>query len=262
MPAALSVLSGLLILSLLLAAGIGALAISPGKILAILGAQLGLELPWNFAPREEAVLLAVRMPRIVVGILAGSALAAAGAALQGLFRNPLADPGLIGVSTGAALAAVSVIVLAGSLPWLTALAPKAHLLPFAAFAGGAGATVLVYRIATRGGRTDAPTMLLAGVALNAVTAAGIGALVFASTDQELRDLNFWLLGGLGGVTWDTLLPAVPLILSGVLLLPLFGRYLNAILLGEAEAGFLGFDVERSKRWVVTLAAMAAGASSA
>jgi len=250
------------IAAFLLAVGYGAVAIPPGEILGILGARLGLIADTDATRAQETVLLAIRLPRAVLGLLVGAGLAVAGAALQGLFRNPLADPGLIGVSNGAALAAAVTIVLGGAgvlgLPaWLVA-----HLLPVSAFAGGVAATWLVYLIASREGGTDVAVMLLAGVALNAIVGAAIGLLIFLSDDQELRDLNFWLLGSLGGATWDRLAVAAPLILLPSLLLIAQGRRLNALLLGEVEAGHLGVAVERTKRAIVLLAAMAVGASVA
>jgi iron complex transport system permease protein len=251
-----------LLAAFLLAVGYGALAIAPGPALAILAAPLGIDLPWDFTRQEQAVLLAIRLPRAVAGILVGGALAAAGAALQGLFRNPLADPALIGVSNGAALAAVTTIVFA---PVLAAALPAfatAALLPLAAFGGGLVATFAVYRIASRDGRTDVATMLLAGVAVNALAAAGIGFMVFLSDEQQLRDLNYWLLGSLGGVTWDSLAFAGLPMLLGAAALPLFARHLNALLLGESEAVHLGFNVERSKRIIVVLAALATGTAVA
>lgn len=251
-----------LVLAFLLAVGHGALAIAPGQAVAILVAQLGLELPWSFGRQEEAVLLAIRLPRALAGMLIGAALAVSGAALQGLFRNPLADPALIGVSNGAALAAVIVIVLGGSLVPLLPFLPGGLLLPLAAFLGGLAATSIVYRIASRDGRTDVATMLLAGVAVNAIAGAGIGLMVFLSDDQQLRDLNYWLLGSLGGVTWHSLGLAAPFILLGALALPLFARHLNALLLGESEATHLGFHVERTKRALVVLAALATGTAVA
>ncbi|MBK1670135.1 heme ABC transporter permease [Rhodovibrio sodomensis] len=246
----------------LLAVGHGAVQIAPGEVAAILGEQLGLIANADVTRAQETVLLAIRLPRAVLGLLVGAGLAVAGAALQGLFRNPLADPGLIGVSNGAALAAAATIVLGGAgvlgLPaWLVP-----HLLPISAFAGGVAATWLVYLIASREGTTDVAVMLLAGVALNAIVAAGIGLLIFLSNDQELRDLNFWLLGSLGGATWDRLAVSAPLILAPTLLLIAQGRRLNALLLGEVEAGHLGVAVERTKRTIVLLAAMAVGAAVA
>src|SRR3546814_8217258 len=121
---------------------------------------------------------------------------------------------------------------------------------------------MVYRIASRDGRTDVATLLLAGVALNAMAAAGIGFMVFHSDDQQLRDLNYWLLGSLGGVTWGSMALAAPLILVGTVLLPLFARHLNALLLGESAAVHLGFPVARSKRAIVVLAALATGTAVA
>jgi len=252
----------LLALSLFLAVGVGAMAISPGEVAAILGDRLGLALPLAYESAQEAVLLAIRLPRAILGLLAGASLAAAGAALQGLFRNPLADPGLIGVSTGAALAAALAIVVGGAAAPLLPDGTIRFLVPLAAFAGGLAATFIVYRIARRGGRTDVATMLLAGVALNAIAGAGIGLLIFASTDQELRDLNFWLLGSLAGVTWQRLAIAGPLMLLPLMLFSAASRPLNALLMGEREAGHLGYPVDTVKRRLITLAALSVGAAVA
>ncbi len=252
----------LLVLAFLLAVGWGAVAIAPGQLVAILAAQLGLELPWEFTRQQEAVLLAIRLPRACAGVLIGAGLAISGAALQGLFRNPLADPALIGVSMGAALGAVMMIVLGGGLTTLLAFLPLTLWLPLAAFAGGVATTFLVYRIASRDGRTDVATMLLAGVAMNAMTGAGIGFMIFLSDDQQLRDLNYWMLGSLGGITWTGLAPGAPFIVIAGLALLAFARPLNALLLGESEAGHLGFHVERAKRFIIVLAALATGAAVA
>lgn len=254
--------AALFAVAFVLSSGIGAVAISPGQILTLLLQPMGLDLPWEVTRREETVFYAIRLPRACLGAITGAALAAAGASLQGLFRNPLADPALIGVSTGAALAAAMVIVLGAGLT-ATILSPvQTVLLPLAAFGGGLLTTLIVYKIANRDGHTDVATMLLAGVALNAVTAAGIGMLVFLSDDQQLRDLNFWLLGSLGGVTWARLLPTAPFIIAAVIALPVMARHLNAMLLGETEALYLGIDVERCKRLIIVLAALAVGASVA
>ena len=246
----------------LLAVGYGAVAIGPGQVIAILTAQIGVELPWEFTRQQEAVVLAIRLPRACAGILIGAGLAVSGAALQGLFRNPLADPALIGVSTGAALAAVAVIVLGGSIAALVPFLPMSVLMPLAAFGGGLATTFVVYRIASRDSHTDVATLLLAGVAMNALTAAGIGFMIFLSNEQQLRDLNYWLLGSLGGITWDRLALGAPFIMVGALALTLFARSLNALLLGESEAVHLGFHVERTKRTIIVLAALAAGATVA
>ena len=256
------VLGGGLILAFLLSVGLGAVAISPAEVLSIALERIGLASLAAHEPMQESVLISIRLPRACLAILVGAALAVAGAALQGLFRNPLADPGLIGVSTGAALAAALVIVLGSSLSLGLSSGLRALLLPLAAFAGGLGTTLLVYRIASRDGRTEVATMLLAGIALNAVAGAAIGLLIFVSDDRALRDLNFWLLGSLAGATWDRLLIAAPLMLLPMAALPLLARPLNGLLLGEVEALHLGFDVERVKRFTVLLAALAVGASVA
>ncbi|MDF1818738.1 MAG: iron chelate uptake ABC transporter family permease subunit [Immundisolibacteraceae bacterium] len=254
--------SGLLLVAFLYGTGSGGVAISPGAVAAILASQVGIQLPWSFTAQEQAVLLAIRLPRVCLGALVGAALAISGGALQGLFRNPLADPGLIGVSTGSALAAACVIVLGSGVANMLPAFQTALLLPLAAFLGGLLATLLVYAIASRDGQTDVAIMLLAGVALNAIAGAGIGLLVFVSSDAQLRDLNFWLLGSLSGVTWARLLPVIPFLTVPLLLLLTQARTLNALLLGETEAQHLGFDTQRSKQIIIVLAALAIGSSVA
>src|SRR5690606_14446577 len=137
--------------------------------------------------------LAVRLPRAVLAVLTGAGLAASGAALQGLFRNPLADPGLIGVSSGAALAAVATIVMGAPVAAWLGVSSYA-LMPLAAFGGGLLSTFVVYSIGMRNGVADTATMLLAGVAINAIALASIGFLTFMSDDRQLRELNLWMLG--------------------------------------------------------------------
>ena len=236
----------------------GAIHIAPLDAVQLLAGRLGLT---EAAPETQAlatILLDIRLPRIVLGMLTGAGLAVAGVTLQGLFRNPLADPGLVGVSTGAALAAATFIVLGRSLAQVLPADLLRHALPLAAFAGGLLATIVVYLVATREGRTEIATLLLSGVAINAMAAAGIGLLIFLSSEQELRDLNFWMLGSLNGVTWQRLAVAAPLILLPTLVLMRFARHLNALLLGEAEARHLGFRVERMKRLMVGLVALNVG----
>lgn len=252
----------LLLAAVLAGLGHGAVGITPAETFTIIGSQLGLLHPVPDSAIQETVLLSLRLPRVCLGIAVGAALAVCGACMQGLFRNPLADPGLIGVSTGAALAAAATIVLGDALLGGLPAALSAAALPAAAFGGGLGATILVYRMASRHGRTEVATLLLAGIALNALAGALLGLLVFVSDDRQLRDLQFWLLGSLGGVGWGRLLPALPLLALPTLLLLAFARPLNALLLGEMEALHLGFDVERCKRAIVVFAACAVGAAVA
>ena len=253
--AALGLLTLVLAASLVLAAGVGAVAISPAQTVAILAGRVGATLPVPFSSQQETVLLAIRLPRVLLAALVGAGLAVSGATLQGVFRNPLADPGLIGVSGGAALGAVAVIV-AGWRP----LGPAT--LPLAAFLGGVAATLLVYRLARYAGRTEVTTLLLVGVAVNALAGAATGYLTFLATDPQLRSIVFWLMGGMGAATWPALATVAPFLLLGILLLPRLGRPLNLLALGEAEAGHLGVETERLRLAAIGLAALATGAGVA
>ena len=150
---------------------------------------------------ERVVLWDIRLPRLIMGICVGAALAVSGAVMQGLFRNPLADPGLLGVSAGAGLGAIVAIVLGGLLPAAVLTVAGFWLIPLAAFLGGWAATLLLYRVSTRRGRTSVATMLLAGIALGALTGALGGLLIYFADDTQLRDLTFWGLGSLAGATW-------------------------------------------------------------
>ena len=257
--AALAVLLGLLSMVCL---GTGAVSMSPGQVLAVLGKGLNLDLPWEFEPRHEAILLSIRLPRVLLGILIGSGLAVAGAAMQGLFRNPLADPGLIGVSSGAAVAAVATIVLGATALDFATRTLGTFALSIAAFGGGAATTLVVYRLSLVHGSVSVSTMLLAGIAINAVAGAVTGIFTFVADDAQLRSLTFWSLGSLGGATWPAVAAAAPLTGLATLAALRYARPLNALLLGEAEAGHLGCDVQRLKRSVVLLAAMSVGAAVA
>ncbi len=212
------------------------------------------------AMRDRVVLWDIRLPRVLLGILVGAALAVSGAVLQGLFRNPLADPGIVGVSAGASLGAVCAIVLGGALPVAALLG--VWLVPAAAFAGAWGATLLLFRIATRQGRTSVATMLLAGIALTALAMALTGLLVYMADDAQLRDFTFWNLGSLAGATWSRLSFAAPMILLPLLAAPLLGHGLNGLSLGEAAAGHMGIPVQRLKQAAVLVVAAATGAAVA
>ncbi|MGF1505892.1 MAG: FecCD family ABC transporter permease [Anaerolineae bacterium] len=258
----LPLLAGLLLLIVLLAVGTGAVSIRPLQVVSILLSEVGIEAGVPFEARQQTVLMVIRLPRVVLGILIGASLAMAGAAIQGLFRNPLADPGLIGISSGAALFAALTIVLGSTVLSGVVSLLGDWALPIAAFAGGVTATIVIYRLATIGGRTDVATMLLAGLAINALAGAGVGLMVFTATDDQLRDITFWSLGSLGRASWESIGVLLPLILVALVPLPFLGRALNAFLLGEAEAGHLGVPVEQVKTLVVLLVALAVGAGVA
>lgn len=251
----LPLLSLLLITALLLAVGIGAVTVPPRTVVAILLDRLGITLDVVVTQQQQAILWVIRLPRVLMGGLVGAGLAVAGALLQGVFRNPLADPGLIGVSSGAALGAVAVIVIG--------FAPLGiFTLPVVAFIGGTGTTLLVYHLSQRNGRTDIASMLLIGLALNALAGAGTGLLTYLANEPQLRSIVFWTMGGLNGVLWEMTLGAAPCILLALLLAPMLSRPLNLFALGEAEARHLGVEVEQVKRRAVLLAALATGAAVA
>jgi iron complex transport system permease protein len=260
---AVAALVGLCLLLMLLSLGAGAFAITPGRVADILLAKLGFGAADMLDSREALVVLNIRMPRLLLGALVGAALAISGALMQGLFRNPLADPGLVGVSAGAGLAAAVTIVL-GDRIFLSAFAMKLPfaVLPFGAFFGGLVSTLALYLIATRQGRTSVATMLLAGVALGALAGSLTGLLAFISDDRQLRDLTFWSLGSLGGASWTKLSVVAPIVLPLLFAVPLLARGLNALMLGEAEAYHLGIPVQRIKALAILLVALAVGASVA
>ena len=248
-------LLALLACAVLVSAGSGAVRIAPAQVIAILLAHAGISLDVSYTAQQDAVLWAIRLPRVVLAALVGAALALAGAVLQGVFRNPLADPGLVGVSSGAALGAVSAVVVGFSTFGLATL-------PAAAFVGGLLAMLAVYSFARQGGRTEVVTLILAGIAVNAIAGAGTGLMIFLANDVQLRTIVFWSLGSLGGTTWRSVSAVLPFIGLGLVLLPRWGRQLNLLVLGEREARHLGLDTERLRFVLVGLAALIMGASVA
>ena len=229
------------------------------RVLRALAAGIGIG---EASLRDMTVVWDIRMPRVLTAVLVGAALAVSGAVMQGLFRNPLADPGLVGVSAGAGFGAVAAIVLGGMLPAAILAWAGAYLVPLAAFLGGWASTLLLYAIATRGGRTSVATMLLAGIALGALTGALTGIIVYRATDDQLRDLTFWSMGSVAGATWAKLLTAGPIIALGLIAAPFLARALDALALGEAVASHLGIDTQRMKRIAILSVAASVGASVA
>lgn len=206
---------------------------------------------------EDFIVWSVRLPRVLVGMLSGGSLAVAGAAMQGLFRNPLADPGVIGTSSGAACGAVFVFV--------AGLAAQSALwLPLASFVGAFGAVFLVYALATSGGKTPVATLVLAGIAcgalFNAITSLLIS-LSFADW-QVASEVMFWLMGGLDSRGWTHVWIALPFSLAGTAVVLAYSRDLDLMLLGEESAQALGTDVELTKRVVLLGASLATAASVA
>jgi len=210
-------------------------------------------------PSHDAyfVLTQIRAPRVVLSVVVGAALGMAGASLQGLFRNPLAAPSVMGVTSGAGLGASLCIVLLGTHPVLGRWG-----LPLAAFAGASLAVWLVWRVAGAGGRGGTASLLLAGIAINSLAGAGTGILVSIAGETQLRGIAFWQLGGLDRSDWSYCLVATPPLALGMAILLFRGNALNAMSLGESAAFHLGVRIARVKRWTVVGACLAIGAAVA
>ncbi|MGB1237284.1 MAG: FecCD family ABC transporter permease [Pseudomonadales bacterium] len=244
--------------ALLISVGVGPMQIGVLDSLSVLSAKLGLHSS-RVEPAAASVIESIRLPRTLLAMLVGAALAVCGAAMQGLFRNPLADPGLVGVTGGASLAAVSVIVLGGGTLSFVDQYLGQYSLMLASFLGALLTTSIVARIATTRYGTSVTSMLLAGIAIGIVTGAAVGFLTYVADDSQLRTLTFWSMGSVGGATWQTVLSAGSFIALPLLLIPTQAKALNALLLGESEARHLGIDVEKVKRRLILLTAVAVGA---
>ena len=196
----------------------------------------------------EATLWLIRMPRLLMAVLVGATLATAGVVMQGVFRNPLAEPGVIGISSGAAVGASASIVFG-----LTFLGPLT--LPALAFAGGLAATVIVYASARADGRTEVVTLVLTGIAVNAVGGAAIALFTYLGSTQQREQIVFWQLGSLNGTRWDDLAVVAPLAVLGVVACLFFAGSLDLLALGERQAEHLGVRVERLR--VIAIVVIAA-----
>lgn len=251
----------LLVLAFLWSLTIGAFDLSVAQVAAILCDRIGISLPWSYTARDATIVLSLRLPRTLLALAVGGSLGVAGTALQGLFRNPLVDPSLAGVSDGAALGAITIIVLGSGLLFIPpGLMPYA--LPVAAFAGGLAATAISSSLATHQRRTQVSLLLLAGIAVKSVAAAFSGFLVFIASDAQLRSITFWTLGSVSGATWETVFITLPLALLPAVVLLRYGTTLNALALGENEAHHLGINIQATKLTVVILTAIAVGAGVA
>ncbi|MFC0711269.1 FecCD family ABC transporter permease [Azorhizophilus paspali] len=248
----------LLLLAFWLSLALGPLRLPLVDSLLALLRLAGLPLSGEGLEQAELIVGQIRLPRTLLGLAVGSVLALSGVAMQALFRNPLADPGLIGVSSGAALgAALAIVAGVGESP-----EASPYLLSASAFAGGLAVTALVYRLGRRDGRTRVATMLLAGLALGALAGAAVGLCGYLADDTALRRLTFWNLGSLSGASYARLWPLLLATLGVALWLPRRAGALNALLLGESEARHLGFDVEWLKRELVFCTALGVGAAVA
>lgn len=203
------------------------------------------------------VWLTIRLPRVLLAVMVGCALASSGAVMQGLFRNPLADPGLLGISSGAALAVALTIVMPLSLPPLLAL--YSHMI--SAFVGSLAISAIVFTL-SRFGHGGLSRLLLAGIAINALCGAAVGVLTYVSDDQQLRQFSLWSMGSLSQAQWPTLAVASSLILPACVASLFMARRLNILQLGEEDAHYLGVNVRRTQLQLLLLSALLVGAAVA
>lgn len=252
------VLLAVLVVSVAVASGIGAVDIGYGSVVAIIADAVHRLVPLGSAEAfyqgpesHETIILNVRLPRIVVGAAVGFGLGCAGAVMQGFFRNPMADPTIIGVSSGAAVGAVAVIVYSLSVSVQTA-----------AFVGALAAAALVYALATENGRTGVATLLLAGIAVQTFLGAVVSYMMHVSDDEGLRAAVYWLMGNLLYKSWSDVVAVVPPVVVGFGVLMFFARDLNILLLGEAEARTLGVNPGRTKLILLAVSSVVTAAAVA
>ncbi len=249
-------LAGVLVGGVVLSAITGQLPITPTEVAGSLLRAIGIDTAW--APTDpivESTLWVVRFPRIVMGLAVGAALAVAGAVMQAVFGNPLAEPGVVGVSSGAALGAATAITIGASVLG----GPGVALF---AFVGGLLATLLVYAVARAGGRTEVVTLLLTGIAVNAIAQAGIAFVLFVADTASREQIVFWQLGSLGGSRWDQVALVAVVAALGIALALVLARRYDLLALGERSARHLGVDVERLRIVSIVLVALLTGAAVA
>ncbi|MBI3287330.1 MAG: iron chelate uptake ABC transporter family permease subunit [Chloroflexi bacterium] len=254
-----ALLATFLAMGMLIGASLGAVPIAPERVLAVLLERLfgwtGSVSPLA-SPSEVAIVMDVRLPRLVTAALVGAALALAGVIFQGLLRNPLADPYVIGTAAGAALGASIALILSASFAFVL---QGFTLVPLAAFWGAWGAVLIVYRVARVGPRVPIVTLLLAGFALSSILTATM-AFLWLLNDVTLRRVIFWTMGGLSTAGWAQLALVAPLVVAGLLASRLFTADLNALLLGEEAAAHLGVEVERRKFLLLALGSLLTAAA--
>ena len=247
----------LLVVMMIVSVGTGPVGLGVGAIMRVIVHEvLGVGQP---EPQlETAVGMTLRLPRVLFGVLVGAALAVSGASLQSLLRNPLAGPGIIGVSGGASMGAVAAIVL---LPSLSGIA-VAWVVPAAAFLGGLLVTSVIYALARPRAGSGTARLLLVGIAIGSAAAAVTGFLTYAADDGELQTVVFWQMGSLGHLDWIKLAVAAPVIIGCCIVLTLLARHLDLLSLGDRQARHLGLDVARTRKIVIAMTALLTGTSVA
>ena len=251
----------LVVVSICVTSGIGAVSISFPEVFDIIGYKLGIVSENAIDQRIAAVWTNIRFPRVLLSVLVGGALSYSGATMQGLFRNPLADPSIIGISLGAAaMAAITIVIIAPLMQAYQFFGLS--ILSVTTFVGAAGVALFIYRIARTNGKTSVSTMLLAGIAINAISGAITGILTYMADESQLRDLTFWTLGSLGGANYtNVIIVAIALTIALVMLLPETKSF-NALALGEQEAKLIGTNTEKLKNKVIFTTALIVGVSVA
>ncbi|MFF3900488.1 FecCD family ABC transporter permease [[Kitasatospora] papulosa] len=247
-------LSAALLVGCLLSAGLGAYDIPLGDVLSSLQHRVGLG-GQALDRVAESVLWNVRLPRVTLALLVGSSLGCAGALMQGVFGNPLAEPGVIGISSGAAVGAVASIALGLTFfgNWTITVC---------AFVSGLATVLLVYVLSRSGGRTEVVTLILTGIAVNAFAGALIGLFIFFADNAQITQITFWQLGSLSQATWPKVLAVLPCAALGLLVAPFHARKLDLLALGERPARHLGVDVERLRIVLVLVVALLTAAAVA
>ncbi|MFF3401589.1 FecCD family ABC transporter permease [Streptomyces sp. NPDC002659] len=251
-------LTGSLVLSLLvlslLSAGLGAYDIPLSDVVSSLQHRVGLG--GHALDRVgESVLWNVRLPRVVLALLVGASLGCAGALMQGVFGNPLAEPAIIGIASGAAVGAVGAVALGLSFlgNWTVTAC---------AFVAGLVTVLVVYSLSRSGGRTEVVTLILTGIAVNAFAGALIGIFIFFADNAQITQITFWQLGSLSQSTWPRVLAVLPCAVAGLAVAPFYARKLDLLALGERPARHLGVDVERLRIALVLVVALLTAAAVA
>jgi len=242
--------------------GAGAMKIPFQEVFLLLYKSLGFS---NLKEEDELlknILLEIRIPRIIFCTLIGAILGITGTAIQGIFRNPLAEPGLVGISAGASFFAALTIVFETSIIAFLGNAFNLYLISIAAFIGASIAVLIVYRISMVDGKSNIATMILAGIAINALAGAATGLMSYMVTEQQLRNITFWSLGSMAGATWESV--NILAIFSIIAVTPLlfFGKSLNLFALGESQAEMMGLNTKRLKVLIIVCSTLAVGVSVA
>lgn len=253
-------LTCLLVFILILSSSLGVVSIEAKQVVAILLDFFKIHTGITYSDVHEAVLLHIRLPRVLLSMLIGAVLSLCGLSLQSVFRNPLADPNLIGIGSGASFAVVIFIVFGNFLfpNLIQSLGPWS--LSIAAFCGALAAMILVYKMGSKGNKTDVAVMLLAGIAINALGGALTGLVTLSASDDQLRSFTFWTLGSLAAANWTQVLTFFPIAFLCFFALPRFARGLNALALGEADAQSMGFKTQQMKTQIMLISALGVGAA--